>query len=158
MVITWWTMHDENGKLRTHFKVREIEIAITQKLFEYYRTANYQPNYCSWKALSDDMKQMQIRSEFRSGQVKRSWNIRLGQNLEASHLPLVLCARNRLNDYGLKWVCNIFRVIWATCVQRLPIVKEHRQDKFAQIWRVGTNAVTKLPALYSALYCRCCLV
>jgi len=41
---------------------------------------------------------MQICSEFKSAEVKRSRNISLGQNLEGNHLTLVCMHKNRLND------------------------------------------------------------
>jgi len=86
---------------------------------------------------------MQIRSECRSGDVKRSWNIRIGHNLEATHL-LRVCM-HKIGSVVQLWpkmrLQRIFRQSWVTYVQGLPHGKEHQQVKLAQFWIFRTNAI-----------------
>jgi len=92
------------------------------------------------------MNYVQIRSECRSGEVKRSWNIRIGHNLEGTHLSLV--CMHKIGSMIQLWpkmgLQHIFRQFWVTYVQGLPNMKEHQQVNLAQFWIFGTNAILGL--------------
>ena len=86
---------------------------------------------------------MQIRSECRSGEVKRSWNIRIGHNLEASHSSGV--CMHKIGSIIQLWpkmgLQHISRQFWVIYVQGLPNGKEHQQVKLVQFWIFRTNAI-----------------